>query len=31
VEDIESSYEEGLDDNMYKTDAEAPAQAAQGI
>ena len=31
VEDIESSYEEGLDDNMYKTDAEAPAQAAQGL
>jgi hypothetical protein len=31
VEDIESSYEEGLDDNMYKTDAQAPAQAAQGI
>jgi hypothetical protein len=31
VEDIESSYEEGLDDNMYKTDSPAPAQAAQGI
>ena len=31
VEDIESSYEEGLDDNMYKTDTQAPAQAAQGI
>ncbi len=31
VEDIESSYEEGLDDNMYKTDANAPAQAAQGL
>ena len=31
VEDIESSYEEGLDDNMYKTDTQAPAQAAQGM
>lgn len=31
VEDIESSYEEGLDDNMYKTDTDAPAQAAQGL
>lgn len=29
VEDIESSYEEGLDDNMYKTDAESQT-AAQG-
>jgi hypothetical protein len=31
VEDIESSYEEGLDQDMYKTDSPAPAQAAQGI
>jgi hypothetical protein len=31
VEEMESAYEEGLDDNMYKTDAQAPAQAAQGI
>ena len=30
VEDIESSYEEGLDDNMYKTDADSPESAAQG-
>jgi hypothetical protein len=30
VEDIESSYEEGLDQKMYKTDSEAPQQAALG-
>jgi len=30
VEDIESSYEEGLDQQEYKTDAEAPNAAAQG-
>jgi len=30
VEDIESSYEEGLDQGMYKTDAESPEAAAQG-
>jgi hypothetical protein len=30
VEDIESSYEEGLDQDMYKTDSESPAGAAQG-
>lgn len=31
AEDIEQSYETGLDDNMYKTDASAPAEASQGI
>lgn len=31
AEDIEKSYEEGLDDNMYKTNAQAPAAAAQGL
>ena len=30
AEDIEQSYEEGLDDDMYKTEAEAPASASQG-
>jgi hypothetical protein len=30
VEDIESSYEEGLNDEMYKTDAQSPEAAAQG-
>lgn len=31
AEDIEQSYEIGLDDNMYKTDSAAPASASQGI
>ena len=31
VEDIEKSYEEGSDENMYKTDAAAPTAAAQGV
>lgn len=30
AEDIEQSYETGLDDNMYKTDSAAPASASQG-
>lgn len=30
AEDIEQSYEEGLDDDMYKTEAEAPVTASQG-
>jgi len=30
AEDIEASYEEGLDDNMYKTDSEADTSASQG-
>jgi hypothetical protein len=30
VEDIESSYEEGLDQEMYKTDSDAPETAALG-
>jgi hypothetical protein len=30
VADIESSYEEGLDDKMYQSDNESPAGAAQG-
>ena len=30
AEDIEASYEEGLDDNMYKTDSVAPTSASQG-
>jgi hypothetical protein len=30
VEDIESSYEEGLDQKEYQTDAKAPNAAAQG-
>ena len=31
AEDIEQSYEEGADENMYKTDSEAPVTASQGI
>ena len=31
AEDIESSYEQGLDQKMYQTDSAAPVQAAQGI
>lgn len=31
AEDIEQSYETGEDQNMYKTDAGAPVQAAQGV
>ena len=31
AEDIEQSYETGVDDNMYKTDAAAPVEASQGI
>lgn len=31
AEDIEQSYEEGLDDNIYKTDSDAPVQANQGL
>jgi len=31
AEDIEQSYEEGLDDNIYKTDSAAPVAAQQGI
>lgn len=31
AENIEQSYETGADDNMYKTDAEAPISASQGI
>jgi predicted dehydrogenase len=30
VEDIEQSYEEGADENMYKTDSAAPTTASQG-
>jgi len=30
VEDIEQSYEEGADDNMYKTESDAPTTASQG-
>jgi hypothetical protein len=30
VEDIESSYEEGLDDKMYNTNTNAPEAAVQG-
>ena len=30
AEDIEASYEEGLDDNMYKTDSVASTSASQG-
>ena len=30
VEDIEQSYEEGADENMYKTDSAAPVTASQG-
>jgi len=30
AEDIEASYEEGLDDNMYKTNSVAPTTASQG-
>jgi len=31
AEDIEQSYEEGLDDNIYKTDANAPTEAQAGV
>lgn len=31
AEDVEQSYEQGLDDKMYKTDSNAPASAAQGL
>jgi len=31
AEDIEQSYEVGLDDNMYKTNAAAPTGASQGL
>lgn len=31
AEDIEQSYEEGLDDNIYKTDSDAPTAAQPGI
>lgn len=31
AEDIEKSYEEGLDDKMYKTDSESSAAASQGL
>jgi len=31
AQDIEQSYEEGVDTNMYKTDAQAPTSAAQGV
>jgi hypothetical protein len=31
AEDIEQSYEEGLDNNIYKTDSNAPDQAQAGI
>lgn len=31
AEDIEQSYEEGLDDNIYKTDTNAPTQAQAGV
>jgi hypothetical protein len=31
AEDIEQSYEEGLDNNIYKTDSNAPEQAQAGI
>lgn len=31
VEDIEQAYETGAEENMYKTDSEAPVSAAQGI
>lgn len=30
MEDIEQSYETGADENMYKTDSEAPVSASQG-
>ena len=30
AEDIEASYEEGLDDNMYKTDSQAQGTASSG-
>ena len=30
VEDIEQSYEEGADDNMYKIESDAPTGASQG-
>ena len=30
AEDIEQSYEEGLDDDMYKTESDAPTTASQG-
>jgi hypothetical protein len=31
AEDIEQSYETGLDNNMYKTDSAAPTSASQGM
>lgn len=31
AEDIEQSYETGLDDNIYKTDSQAPMDASQGL
>jgi hypothetical protein len=31
AEDIEQSYETGLDDKMYKTDSSAPDSASQGV
>jgi hypothetical protein len=31
AEDIEQSYETGLDDKMYKTDSQAPDSASQGV
>ena len=31
AEDVEQSYEQGLDDKMYKTDVNAPTTAAQGL
>jgi len=30
VEDLEQAYETGADENMYKTDSEAPTSASQG-
>jgi len=30
VEDIEQAYETGTDENMYKTDSDAPTSASQG-
>jgi hypothetical protein len=31
AEDIEQSYEEGLDDNIYKTDTNAATQVQAGV
>ena len=31
AEDIEQSYEEGLDDNIYKTDTDAPTEVQAGV